>query len=55
MLGSCRKLVDGMLIEDLGFDFKWPVLVLFLAIEQDIVHAKAPGVNLLFVPCVYEL
>lgn len=44
-----------MFVEDFGFDFKWPVFVFFLAVQQDIVHAEAPRVNLFFVPGVDEL
>ena len=55
MLGSSRELVDLVVIEDCGLDFEGLVLVLFVAVEQDVVHPETPGVEVVIVPAIDEL
>ena len=41
-----------MIVEDSRLDFEGLVLVVFVAIKQDVVHSETPGVEVVIVPAV---
>lgn len=55
MLSACCQLMNGVLVDNFGLDLEGRNFVILFSVKEDVVHAKAPRVQLLLVPGVYEL
>jgi hypothetical protein len=55
MLRAGSHLVDALFVDDLRFDLEGSELVFLLAVEQHVVHAETPGIEIGAVPTQGEL
>jgi hypothetical protein len=55
MLCTRGELIDSVLVDNLMLNFKRSTLILLVSIEQHVVHAETPRVELILVPAIDEL